>query len=119
MVVTGWELTDSAGNGTRPKVEVRVRLEAGRRGRCGRCGTVSPWFDRGDGERPWRHVDVGYATCELVVDAPRVSCADHCVTVAQGRDPREDQLSPLSKVESLRGSQGGSDVDHGRQVAHA
>ncbi len=90
VVVTGWELTDSAGDGARPKVEVQVRLKARRRGRCGRCGTVSPWFDRGDGERRWRHVDVGYATCELVADAPRVSCADHGVTVAEVPWARHD-----------------------------
>ena len=90
VVVTGWVLTDSAGDGARPKVEVHVRLKARRRGRCGRCGTVSPWFDRGDGERRWRHVDVGYATCELVADAPRVSCADHGVTVAEVPWARHD-----------------------------
>lgn len=83
VVVTSCELTDGAGGATRPKVVVRVRLKAGRRGRCGRCAAVAPWFDRGDGERRWRHVDVGYATCELEAEARRVSCADHGVTVAE------------------------------------
>ncbi|MGH9154971.1 MAG: transposase family protein [Acidimicrobiales bacterium] len=82
-VVASWELIDAAGETTRPRLVVRVRLKTGRRGRCGRCSAVAPWFDRGDGERRWRHVDVGYATCELTADAPRVSCADHGVTVAE------------------------------------
>ena len=91
VVVTSWELTET-GEGTRPRLVVRVRLKAGRRGRCGRCAAVAAWFDRGDGERRWRHVDVGYATCELVADAPRVSCADHGVTVAEVPWARHDSV---------------------------
>lgn len=81
VVVSAWELVD-AGESARPKLVVRVRTKVGARGRCGRCSTVSPWFDRGDGERRWRHVDVAYATCELVAEAPRVSCPTHGPTVA-------------------------------------
>ncbi|MGI8776390.1 MAG: ISL3 family transposase [Acidimicrobiales bacterium] len=81
VVVSAWELVD-AGDSARPKLVVRVRTKVGARGRCGRCSTVSPWFDRGDGERRWRHVDVAYATCELVAEAPRVSCPTHGPTVA-------------------------------------
>lgn len=81
-VVSSWELVDHGDDGGRPTLVARVRIRAGRRGRCGRCGEVSPWFDRGDGERSWRHLDVGYATCELVGDAPRVSCGTHGPTVA-------------------------------------
>lgn len=79
-VVCGWELLEG-GDGGRPKLVVRVRTKSGSRVRCGRCATPSPWFDRGDGERRWRHVDVAYATCELVADAPRVSCPHHGPTV--------------------------------------
>ena len=73
-----------------PQARGASALKAGRRGRCGRCGTVAPWFDRGDGERRWRHVDVGYATCELVADAPRVACPDHGPTVAEVPWARHD-----------------------------
>ncbi len=74
----------------RPRLVVAVRLRSGRRGRCGRCAAVSPWFDRGDGTRSWRHLDVGYATTELEADAPRVSCPDHGPTVAQVPWARHD-----------------------------
>jgi len=90
VVIGDWELIDTDGDGVRPKLAVRVRTKVGRRGRCGRCGTPSPWFDRGDGERRWRHVDVAYATCELIADAPRVSCADHGPTVAEVPWARHD-----------------------------
>lgn len=40
-------------------------------------------FDNGGGERRWRHIDMGMATCELVADAPRVSCPAHGPTVAE------------------------------------
>ncbi len=81
VVIVASELQER-GEGTRPGLVVQIRTRAGHKGRCGRCGTRSPWFDRGEGERRWRHVDVGYATCELVADAPRVACPDHGPTVA-------------------------------------
>ena len=92
VVICGWELTVSAGDGGRPKLVVRVRLRTGRRGRCGRCAMVASWYDRGAGERRWRHVDVGFGTCELVADAPRVNCPDHGVTVAEVPWARHDTV---------------------------
>jgi transposase len=89
VVLGDWELCDDR-DGARSRLVVRVRVKAGRRGHCGRCGTVAPWFDRGDGERRWRHVDVAFATCELVADAPRVSCPEHGPTVAQVPWARHD-----------------------------
>jgi transposase len=77
-VVRGWELRD----GDRPRVEVWLRTKARRRGRCGRCGALASFFDQGGGERRWRHVDVGFATCEVIADAPRVDCPEHGPTVA-------------------------------------
>ena len=82
VVVVGRELHE-AGDGGRSKLVVKVRRRARVRGRCGRCGVVAPWFDNGGGERRWRHIDVGMASCELVADAPRVSCPEHGVTVAE------------------------------------
>ena len=90
VVVCSWGLADDGGDGARPRLVVTVRIRAGRRGRCGRCGAASPWFDRGDGQRSWRHLDVGVATCELVADAPRVSCGTHGPTVAQVPWARHD-----------------------------
>ena len=90
VVVCGWELEDGGGRGVRGRLVVWGGVLGGRLGRCGRCGAGAPWFDRGGGERRWRHVDVGYATCELMADAPRVSCAEHGVTVAQVPWARHD-----------------------------
>ena len=77
-VVRCWELHD----GERPRIEVGLRMRVRRRGRCGRCGALASFYDQGGGERRWRHVDVGFATCELVADARRVDCPDCGPTVA-------------------------------------
>jgi transposase len=71
VVLCGWEIDDGV-EGSRPKLVVHVRLRAGRRLRCGRCGEVAPGFDQGGGERRWRHLDVGFATTELVAHGPTV-----------------------------------------------
>ncbi|MBK5224032.1 MAG: transposase family protein [Acidimicrobiia bacterium] len=85
-VVRSWELHD----GERPRLEVRIRAKVRRRGRCGRCGELAGFYDQGGGERRWRHIDVGFATCELVAGAPRVDCAEHGPTVAAVRWARHD-----------------------------
>ncbi len=90
VVITGWDLAEDDGDHARSKLEVRVRQRKHRRGWCGRCGTRAPWYDQGDGERRWRHVDVGYATCELVADAPRVDCPEHGPTVVAFPFARHD-----------------------------
>lgn len=77
-VIRSWELYD----GDRPRVEVWLRVKVRRRGRCGRCGELASFYDQGGGERRWRHIDVGFATCELIGDARRVDCAEHGPTVA-------------------------------------
>jgi transposase len=86
VVIGGWEL----GTGDRAKLVVEVRLRARRRGRCGRCGKVAPFYDLGGGTRRWRHLDVGFATCELVAEAPRVECPSHGPTVAEVPWARHD-----------------------------
>jgi transposase len=80
VVVCGWELKQECG--VRPRLVVRVRVRSRRRGRCGRCGALASFYDQGGGERRWRHVDVGFAVCELVGDAPRVDCCVCGPTVA-------------------------------------
>ena len=89
VVLTGWELVESF-EGGRPKLVVGLRRRSKARGRCGRCNVSAPWFDRGGGMRSWRHVDVGFATCELVGEAPRVSCPDCGPTVVQVPWARHD-----------------------------
>jgi transposase len=64
-------------------VVVSVRPRKGARQRCGRCGTTASWYDRGDGRRRWRALDVGEVVCWLEADAPRVNCAEHGPTVTQ------------------------------------
>jgi transposase len=64
-------------------VVVSVRPRAKARHRCGRCGERSPRFDRGEGRRRWRALDLGTTRVFVEADAPRVRCPTHGVTVAQ------------------------------------
>jgi transposase len=64
-------------------VVAHVRPSKGARGRCGRCGVRSGWFDRGEGRRWWRGLDLGTVRVVLEADAPRVRCRVHGVVVAQ------------------------------------
>jgi transposase len=63
-------------------VVVSARPVAKARGRCGRCGRRSPRYDRGDGRRRWRALDLGITKVFIEADAPRVSCRTHGPTVA-------------------------------------
>lgn len=74
----------------RPRLTVRVRARKGTKALCGRCGEPSPLYDRGGGERRWRHLDVGFATCDLVADARRVNCKEHGPTVVRVPFARHD-----------------------------
>jgi hypothetical protein len=69
-VIRDWQLDEP--DGERPVLTVWVRIKNRRRGRCGRCGELSSSYDQGGGERRWRHIDVGHATCQLLGDARRV-----------------------------------------------
>lgn len=64
-------------------VVASVRPRKGARRRCGRCGQRGPWFDRGEGRRRWRGLDLGTMPVWLEADAPRVSCPVHGPTVIQ------------------------------------
>jgi transposase len=63
-------------------VVAHVRPAKGARRRCGRCEARSPWFDRGEGRRWWRALDLGTVRAVLEADAPRVRCRVHGVVVA-------------------------------------
>lgn len=67
----------------RDALVVSVRLRRRAKLRCGLCGVVAPGYDRGDGRREWRAMDVGEVEAFLEGEAPRVSCPEHGVTVAQ------------------------------------
>jgi transposase len=58
---------------------VRPTRRAG--SRCGRCQRRSPWYDRGEGRRRWRTLDLGTIPVYLEADAPRVNCRTHGPTV--------------------------------------
>jgi transposase len=62
---------------------VHVRPRRSSRGRCGACGGRAPWYDRGEGRRQWRALDLGTIRVFLEADSPRVSCPVHGPTVRQ------------------------------------
>ena len=64
-------------------VVAHVRPRRPTKRRCGRCGRVSPGYDRGEGRRRWRALDLGEVRSFLEADAPRVACVEHGPTVAQ------------------------------------
>ncbi|BBX96417.1 hypothetical protein MLAC_17110 [Mycobacterium lacus] len=55
-------------------VVARVRSRSGMSGRCGRCQRKAPWYDRGEGPRRWRGLDLGTIRVFLEAEAPRVNC---------------------------------------------
>jgi transposase len=63
-------------------VIVHARPNARAARRCGRCGRRSPGYDRGEGRRRWRALDLGTTKVFIEADAPRVRCRTHGPTVA-------------------------------------
>jgi transposase len=63
-------------------VVARVRLRHGQRRRCGECRRRSAFYDRGEGVRRWRTIDLGTAEAYVEAEAPRVTCREHGVVVA-------------------------------------
>ena len=64
-------------------VVITARPTARAGGRCGRCGRKAPRYDRGEGRRRWRALDLGTTRVFIEADAPRVRCRAHGPTVAQ------------------------------------
>jgi transposase len=62
-------------------VAVRVRPTQKAQGRCAVCGRRCPGYDRGDGVRRWRAMDLGTCMTWVEAGAPRVSCPRHGVGV--------------------------------------
>jgi transposase len=61
---------------------VAVRPKARERSRGGVCRRRCPGYDRGEGRRRWRALDLATAFCFLEAEAPRVECKTHGVVVA-------------------------------------
>lgn len=70
---------DSAGEEV---LVARVRPTRARRSRCSRCQRRCRGYDRGEGRRRWRTLDVGTVKAFLEADAPGVACPEHGVVVA-------------------------------------
>lgn len=64
-------------------IVVSVRPRKATKRRCGRCGRRSPGYDRGEGRRRWRALDLGTIRAFLEADSPRVRCPEHGVVAAQ------------------------------------
>lgn len=62
-------------------LRVHPHSRFGRR-RCGICGRRCPGYDRGEGPRRWRTLDLGEMMCFLEAESPRVRCREHGVVVA-------------------------------------
>ncbi|MGH9210925.1 MAG: ISL3 family transposase [Acidimicrobiales bacterium] len=62
-------------------VVASVRPRTQRRACCGRCGRKAPGYDRGEGRRRWRTLDLGEMKAFLEADAPRAHCPTHGPTV--------------------------------------
>ncbi|WP_179670126.1 ISL3 family transposase [Nocardioides thalensis] len=60
-----------------------VRPRRSGHGRCGSCGSRASWYDRGEGRRRWRGLDMGMVPVFLEAGAPRVNCPIHGPTVRQ------------------------------------
>lgn len=71
-------------------VVASVRLRRGQRKRCGVCGRRCSLYDRGEGRRRWRALDLGTTAALIEAEAPRVSCREHGVVVAQVPWARHD-----------------------------
>lgn len=64
-------------------IVVAVRPRKATKRRCGKCGKRCPGYDRGEGRRRWRALDLGTIQAFLEADSPRVRCAEHGVVAAQ------------------------------------
>jgi transposase len=64
-------------------VIAHVRPRRRRKRRCGRTGRRAPGYDRGEGRRRWRALDLGEIRSFLEAEAPRVNCPEHGPTVIQ------------------------------------
>lgn len=76
------EQVEFEGEGDAAVLVASVRPTRSRRSRCSRCDRRCRGYDRGEGRRRWRALDLGTVKAFLEADAPRVSCPEHGVVVA-------------------------------------
>ena len=62
---------------------VRARPRRRDVSRCRVCGGRAPGYDRGEGCRRWRALDLGATKAFVEAAAPRVCCREHGVVVAR------------------------------------
>jgi transposase len=62
---------------------VQARLRRRDVSRCGVCGRRAPGYDRGEGRRRWRALDLATTKAFVEASAPRVVCRQHGVVVAR------------------------------------
>ncbi len=62
---------------------VQARLRRRDVSRCGVCGRRAPGYDRGEGRRRWRALDLATTKAFVEASAPRVACRQHGVVVAR------------------------------------
>ena len=79
-----WHEEDTPGGAGERQLLVTVHVRPRKRlaGRCGICGRRRPGYDKGEGRRRWRALDLGTVRAELEAAAPRVACPEHGVVVA-------------------------------------
>lgn len=63
-------------------IVVSVRPRKKERNRCGICHRRCSQYDRGEGRRRWRALDLGVIRAYMEADSPRVCCPEHGVVVA-------------------------------------
>ena len=97
-VVEGVDYDDDA-----DAVVVSVRPRKATKRRCGQCGRRCPGYDRGEGRRRWRALDLGVVLAYLEADAPRVNCPTHGPTVAQVPGPATAPGTPMRSMTWWRG----------------
>jgi transposase len=73
-----------------------VRPRKGATRRCGICQERCSLYDRGEGRRRWRALDLGTIPTYLEADAPRVTCTTHGVVVAAVPWARHDARHTLA-----------------------
>ena len=69
-------------DGEMAAIVVAIRLQRREARRCGICRKRSPKYDRGEGRRRWRALDLGTVQTYIEAEAPRVTCRVHEVVVA-------------------------------------
>lgn len=79
MVVENVEIENPE---TNPTIIISVRPTKRDSCRCGICGKKCSGYDKGNGRRRWRAMDIGNSSkVYLESDSPRVWCKEHGVTV--------------------------------------